>query len=680
MNMQDELLIERHGLVSGRIREILEDNPVPELYQGYFLDQAAFLVKCEELFEKDDLAKRSEEECIADHEALYAEIRDHYDKSWCNPDVTAAKFGEKAGRLLCFLAAELRSGIAYVFEGRLLEWTILQELFVEIYACFLEEPEDLQEAQQTIYWHFHDYSQIFLEKQVKDLVDPEDNFFVGLIKNADLADLRYLYRYGLPVGENELRTAAFLNSLPEEEIHSMADTYTEGYRIGFEVTGKDLSKKSTVSIHYNIGFERVVRAAIQNFEKIGLKPTIAREPTSSFAGIGAKRGAYSTSVNRQYEYDHREDRALYFDKAFLEHRLTQLENAYRDRAEEAKKHGGPAVMEVFGEAPFSPVAKDTAIRFSPEQQKLLVYQMSRAGEITNRYIPGEERSFTIIAWPVPEIGHFEEIFRETVKINTLDYMLYRRMQQCLIDVLDGSTHVEIRGKNGNETDLSVRIRPLEDPQHQTAFENCVADVNIPVGEVFTSPVLEGTNGLLHVSEVFLNGLQFVDLKVRFQDGMVTDYSCGNFDDAKEGKKYIRENILMHHDTLPMGEFAIGTNTTAYHMARTYGIADRLPILIAEKTGPHFAVGDTCYSHAEDTAVFNPDGKEIIARDNEISQKRTQDLRQAYFNCHTDITIPFDELDRITAVYPDDSRQDVICDGRFVVPGTEELNLPLTASE
>lgn len=37
--------------------------------------------------------------------------------------------------------------------------------------------------------------------------------------------------------------AKFLNSLPEETINTMADTYTEGYRIGFEVTGKDLSKK-----------------------------------------------------------------------------------------------------------------------------------------------------------------------------------------------------------------------------------------------------------------------------------------------------------------------------------------------------------------------------------------------------------------------------------------------------
>ena len=54
----------------------------------------------------------------------------------------------------------------------------------------------------------------------------------------------------------------------------------------------------------------------------------------------------------------------------------------------------------------------------------------------------------------------------------------------------------------------------------------------------------------------------------------------------------------HHPKLAMGEFAIGTNTTAYVAAQKYNIADKLPILIAEKMGPHFAVGDTCYSWSE----------------------------------------------------------------------------------
>lgn len=56
--------------------------------------------------------------------------------------------------------------------------------------------------------------------------------------------------------------------------------------------------------------------------------------------------------------------------------------------------------------------------------------------------------------------------------------------------------------------------------------------------------------------------------------MVEKYTCANFEDEAENKNYIRDNVLMHHETLPMGEFAIGTNTTAYRMARDCDIADK----------------------------------------------------------------------------------------------------------
>lgn len=59
----------------------------------------------------------------------------------------------------------------------------------------------------------------------------------------------------------------FMNSLDEETVEKMASTFTEGYRIGFVLGGKDLSKKQTVNIRYMVGFERMVRLAIRNFEK-----------------------------------------------------------------------------------------------------------------------------------------------------------------------------------------------------------------------------------------------------------------------------------------------------------------------------------------------------------------------------------------------------------------------------
>ena len=679
----NEEVRERYELVMDRILELRSEHNVEEKYWPYFRRLADIFMMVDETLKKEEtgaLDRRDLSECEEMSWQFYYELQEgNYDRCYANPTVAQELLGEEFGQLLCFLYTELRAAIPYAFEGRKRDITILCELFVQIYNCFeSEEGADKKEIEQIIYWFFHDYSEIFVEQSVREMLDPSLDFFTKIVMESDLTDLSYLYRYGEYISSSELQVAEYLNSLPEEQIQSIADTYTEGYRIGFEVTGKDLGKKGTVDIRFPIGFERIVRAAVSNFEKMGLRPVIYRDSINSMGNRGnGKKGCFVKSVNRQFDYDHKSDKAFYLDKAFVERRLEVLRTSFEKYKELAAAYAGPAVIETFGEAPFQPENKPAALNYTDKQQELNVYNANASAQIMNQYIKGEERSFTIIAYPIPAIGrNFKEIFARTVELNTLDYMLYRNMQQKIIDVLDLADHVHVKGRGKNRTDLTIKIRKLSDPAKQTAFENCVADVNIPVGEVFTSPVLEGTNGTLHVTKVFLRELGYENLALTFEEGMVKDYSCSNFASAEQNRKLIHENLLMHHDTLPMGEFAIGTNTTAYRMARDFDIADKLPILIAEKTGPHFAIGDTCYSHAEDTPVYNPDGKEIIARDNEVSILRKEDVSKAYFNCHTDITIPYDELDAIIAVEADGTEHPIIMDGRFVVSGTEELNRPL----
>lgn len=496
--------------------------------------------------------------------------------------------------------------------------------------------------------------------------------------DSDLDDIRYLYQFGEYISENELQTARHLMKLDDAVIKRMADVYTEGYRIGFVNTGKDLSKKSTVNIRYVLGFERVIKKAIANFEKMGLKPVIYRSGVSVLTKRQhLKIGYFGAVANKQYEYDHRNDQALFLDKKFLERKLEVVKTTYERYKELAAGFAGPACIEMFGEEPFAPKQKEEVLKLSEKQEELVLLYDSRQSQITNEYIRGDERSYTIVAYPVPEIGEkYEEIFDEIIRINTLDAGTYEKVQQTLIDALDQGTYVHILGGNGNRTNLKVQLHPLKDPQKETIFENCVADVNIPVGEVFTSPVLEGTSGVLHVSKVYLNELQYKDLEITFANGMIADYNCGNFDRELENKEYIHDNILHKHPTLPLGEFAIGTNTTAYVAARKYGIEEKMPILIAEKMGPHFAVGDTCYSWSEDIKVYNPNGKEIIARDNSVSIQRKEDVSKAYFYCHTDITIPYEELKSITVVTNSGEEIILLENGRFVLPGTEILNEPL----
>ncbi len=699
---------ERHGLAVGRLRGIVSEETVSVPYVTYFQDIALFLLEVENVRRKvasGEWERYSLKEMHSLNEILYSDILgERYEKSYANPAFAAENLGLDMGRLLCMLYAEMRSGIPYAFEDRMDYLTILYELFIEVYNCFERAEEEyvkiadssregsredkkdgvpqVKEIRDIIYWYASDYCDVFLADRVMEQIDPDDSFAADIIEHADLENDRYLYRFGEYITENELGTARHLRTLPEETIRKMADVYTEGYRIGFINTGKDLSKKSVVNIRYTLGFEKVIRIAIDNFRKMGLKPVIYR----AASGVVTKRdhhkiGYCGAVANWQYEYDHRQDQALFMDKRYIERRLEVMRTVYEQNRGLAAQFAGPAVMETFGEKPFSPRAVFEAPSYTDEQRELSLQYDSRSGQLTNEYIRGEERSFTIVAYPIPEIGEkYPEIFDEVIKINTLDAKLYEKVQQTMIDALDQGEYVHVTGRGKNRTDIRIQLHELKDPEKETKFENCVADVNIPVGEVFTSPVLEGTAGVLHVSRVYLNGLEYNDLELTFQDGMITDYRCGNFRDEEQGRRYIYDNVLKNHETLPLGEFAIGTNTMAYVAAKKYGIENKMPILIAEKTGPHFAVGDTCYSWSEDIRVYNPCGKEIIAKDNSISLKRKEDVSKAYFNCHTDITVPYEELEEISVVTKDGKHIILIKDGKFVLPGTELLNGPLRELE
>ena len=665
-----DIILERYEIATSRIREIINEDTVSEPFKSFFCKASEFICKIDDLnsiIKSGEINDFSLDRLKELNKSLFEEIySENYEESFANPEYAVKTLGEEYGKILCYIYTKNRGMIRNVYMGRLEEVVLQMELFTQIYNYF-EDVEQLEydNVYETVYSYEKDNTEIFTDLMIEDRINPDNKFAVDIVMNSDLNDLRYLYKYGEHVGFNELKMAEFLNSLSQEEIDRLAKVYTEGYRIGFINTGKDISKKGTVDIRYSLGFERIIRSAIFNFKKMGLEPVIYQV------------GYTTTSPNRQYAYDHRYDDALYLDKAYIKRKLEVSRHAYESRKQLAGKMAGPAVIEIFGEIPFEPENKKQAYALSEEQQKLKSEYITEYQTMVQEYIKGDERSFTIIAFPIPEFGDdFEQMFKETVKINTLDSEIYGKVQQNIIDALDQAEYVKVLGKGDNKTNMKVQMHDLKNPLKETNFENCLADVNIPLGEVFTSPKLNGTEGILHVSQVYLNDLKYNDLQITFEDGKIKDYTCKNFDTEEENKKFIRQNVMFNHETLPIGEFAIGTNTTAYMVAKKYHVVYKLPILIVEKMGPHFAVGDTCYSFEEDIKTYNPDGKEIVARENEVSSLRKTDIKKAYFGCHTDITMPYDELGEITAVRKDGSEITIIKDGRFVLEGTELLNEPL----
>ncbi|MEG1255482.1 aminopeptidase [Clostridium sp.] len=642
---------------------LINDNNKKELVFFKIMGKKIYDLCCLEKQLNDEYFKgKSFEELLEENHKIYSDIiGENYRTSYGNPDYAVGELGKEFGQVATYLYNRLNEVIALVYEHKTKKIDKLIELLVGVYVHVVKNYKDKAGIINIIRNFEVSMIDVEGEDKIKGWSVNTESLYKSIVEEASVEDLRYLFKYGKYITDNEIKTAKFLSTY--NEVNKIAYTMVKGYMDSFIREKKDYTIKSTVRVLYLVGQEAIMKEVMKEFGKYNLTTVLTI--------------VESTEANKQFIYDHRFDNALVFDKKMAEIKEEKYVAIFDKYKEALSKYSGGAYFDSFGEVPFAPESKSTALKLSEEQSKIYQNATVRLRNIQDTYMPSKENTFTIIAFPTPEIGEkFEEIFADTMKINTLDSDRWERIQNSIIQALDKGEFIHVKGYNGNKTDIKVRMHELKDPEKETNFENCVATVNIPVGEVFTSPVLKDTNGLLHLEEIFLDGLKYVNLELLFKNGFIEKYNCSNFDDKEKNKKYIEENLLFPNKTLPLGEFAIGTNTLAYVIAQKHGIVDILPILIGEKMGPHFAVGDTCFSYSEDERVYNPfDGKEIIAKDNEKSILRKTDIENAYTQCHTDITIPYDKLAFINAITESGEVIEVIKDGRFILAGTEELNEP-----
>lgn len=625
-------------------------------YTNFLEEIAVFLDKVNAFQERISInyfETKNFQELQEENLSLFKKIVE-YKESYCNPTFAVNTFEKELGQLLSAIYSDFRSLIKAIFTKN--DNSIVK--YKEFYKK-LSGADDYDEI-LNLYKKFK-------KENLKDDLENfySDNFTLSsknhkIFGDINLEDDRYLFRYGKYISDNEIKLMNFMRKYPKDKLQNLAKIIVEGYIRGFEKDNKDITLRHKVRVIYNIGQELLIKEIFDLFEK------------SNLQGVAVL--AETTSPNKQYEYDHNFDKALYFDEDFISLEKEILNNMNKEITKEMLDCSGILYIEKFGEIPFIPESKSENLKYSEEQTKLANNENIMKKQFVETYFSNKERSFCIVAFPSPEIGeNFEEIYEDTCKINSLDSSVYEPIQQVIIDNLDKGEFVRVKGQHGNETDIFVKMPKINNPEKETNYFNCTADVNIPLGEIFTTPELEGTNGLLHLKNVYLNDLEFLNLKLTFENGYIKEYSCTNFEKEEDNKKYIEENLIFPHKTLPIGEFAIGTNTLAYVIAKKHNIVSKLPILIVEKMGPHFAIGDTCYSWSEDLPVYNPDGKEIIARDNCHSLQRKIDINKAYTNVHTDITLPYDELEYIKVITYDKEEIEIIRNGRFVLEGTDFLN-------
>jgi len=199
----DEWVMERYELAKERIAQIPDEKMAEEPYCDFFTKEAMFLQQVIHVMDHGIAGKNLEELQEQNHELYQDILPENYENSYGNPAYAQKMLGEY-GKVFTFLYTELYGTIAYAFEKKAWDLTVVLELFLEIYSAFTQEeiPAEKQ-VKEILVSYVNDYCQDMVENRIREAIDPENNFVVEMIMDSDLSDLSYLYQSGEYVSENE---------------------------------------------------------------------------------------------------------------------------------------------------------------------------------------------------------------------------------------------------------------------------------------------------------------------------------------------------------------------------------------------------------------------------------------------------------------------------------------------
>ena len=188
--------------------------------------------------------------------------------------------------------------------------------------------------------------------------------------------------------------------------------------------------------------------------------------------------------------------------------------------------------------------------------------------------------WVVLRWPSPSMAQMAEMSTEAFEtyffdVCTMDYARMSKAMLPLKKLMERTDRVRIHGPG--DTDLSFSIKNIP-------ALLCDGHRNIPDGEVYTAPVRDSVNGVIHYNTPTLyRGVTHTDVRLVFEHGKIVEATSNATSqlnevlDADPGARYV-------------GEFAIGFNP--------FGTKPMKDILFDEKIAGsiHFTPG-SCYEEA-----------------------------------------------------------------------------------
>ncbi|MBC8477941.1 hypothetical protein H8D51_00190, partial [bacterium] len=382
------------------------------------------MAKLEERLTEDYFNTTPLAELQSENQPLYSELYPaNYQRSYADPRHCVTLFGERFGPLLATVYQRFRQLIPFAFQHEQFHMVEWNRLFIAAWEYVSQQKIQYAELRDLLTVVLRDHSVERQLRQLRQRHDPLWQPWHDIVTGCKLEELRYLFRYGTPITENELRTARFLLEYPPDKLRGLAEQIATAFLTGFVSDNKKRGERNIVTVAFEAGQEPLLRFLLDALRQRDLQPIVMHP------GF--------TPVNRQYYYDHRNQLALWMSEEGIRESEECYASACEQQAELLQRFAGSIYLDVFGEPPFSPEVKKECPEFSGEQRKLISEHHYRRSQISERYKPRESTSFCMIAFPSPLIGpRYEDIFTDIMRVNMLDTVEYEQIQQKIIDNLD----------------------------------------------------------------------------------------------------------------------------------------------------------------------------------------------------------------------------------------------------
>jgi len=181
-------------------------------------------------------------------------------------------------------------------------------------------------------------------------------------------------------------------------------------------------------------------------------------------------------------------------------------------------------------------------------------RMQAQGRIHGKPVHMEQRlnhtKWCVLRWPTPSMAQLAGMSTETFEdfyfdVCTLDYSRMAEAAEQLVILMNETDKVHIQGPGDTNLTFSMKDIPAVP---------CCGDMNIPDGEVFTAPVKDSINGVIHYNTpTMYRGHSFKNIRLEFKDGKIIGCT------ADQGSEFLDEIFNTDEGARFVGEFAIGFN-------------------------------------------------------------------------------------------------------------------------